>query len=286
MAEICAAYPSAGSVYHWAAQLVPKEYSPICSYACGALNFLGNAAGDASFASAFATFLSSSYVASGLDEIPGNQQVFVSIMILLLWSVLNVFRIDHVGWINNIAAFIHISSIFIVIISLAVAPPLHATADYALTKSYNDTGFISSNYVSLLGFTAAFFTFTGYEASAHMAEETSNSSISAPRGLINTCLATGLGGSTLLLALLFATPNVALVIDGPTGNAAAEIFVSCGNPLGAVLCWLVVINLFFAGISSVTVTARITFALCRDNAFPYRSTSSLLFSYHYQYIII
>ena len=104
-----------------------------------------------------------------------------------------------------------------------------------------------------------------------MAEETSNSSVSAPKGLINTCLATGIGGVTLLIALLFATPNVASVIDGPTGNAATEVFVSCGPKLGAALSWLVLINLFFAGVSSVTVTGRITYALCRDNAFPYSS---------------
>lgn len=130
--------------------------------------------------------MSSSYVASGLPAINGPTQVFIAIAILLLWSVLNIFRIDHVGWINNIAAVIHIFSIVFVIISLAVAPPVHATAS-VLRESYNGTGFANGGYVSLLGFTAAFFTFTGYEASAHMAEETANSSVSAPRGLINTC---------------------------------------------------------------------------------------------------
>ncbi len=32
MAEICSAYPSAGSVYHWAGQLVPQRLTPIMSY--------------------------------------------------------------------------------------------------------------------------------------------------------------------------------------------------------------------------------------------------------------
>ena len=125
------------------------------------MNFLGNAAGDASFASAFSIFLNSSYVASGLPEINSSDQVFISIAILLFWSVLNVFRIDHVGWINNLAAFIHISSIIIVIVCLAVAPPVHASASYALGYSYNGTGFASTNYASLIGLCSAFFTFTG-----------------------------------------------------------------------------------------------------------------------------
>lgn len=54
MAEICSAYPSAGSVYHWAGMLANKEWAPFSSYFCGWFNFIGNAAGDASFAFGFA----------------------------------------------------------------------------------------------------------------------------------------------------------------------------------------------------------------------------------------
>ena len=65
MAEICAAYPSAGSVYHWSAQLVPVQYAPLASYICGWFNFLGNAAGDASFAFFFAQYFNSAIAVSG-----------------------------------------------------------------------------------------------------------------------------------------------------------------------------------------------------------------------------
>jgi hypothetical protein len=47
MAEICSAYPAAGCVYNWAAQLSPAKHAPLASYACGWLNFCGNMAGDA-----------------------------------------------------------------------------------------------------------------------------------------------------------------------------------------------------------------------------------------------
>ena len=36
MAEICSAYPSAGSVYHWAGQLTPKKWGPLAAYVTGA----------------------------------------------------------------------------------------------------------------------------------------------------------------------------------------------------------------------------------------------------------
>ena len=54
MAEICSSYPSAGSVYHWAGMLAPPEWAPAASYLCGWFNFLGNAAGDSSYAYGFA----------------------------------------------------------------------------------------------------------------------------------------------------------------------------------------------------------------------------------------
>eukprot|EP01032_Pedospumella_encystans_P027426 gene27426-30999_t len=113
MAEICSAYPSAGSVYHWSAQLVPVKYAPLASYVCGWFNFVGNAAGDSSFAYFFAQFLNSAIKVSGgnpyFDDVTDNEDntVGISIAILLVWSLLNVFRVDQVGWINNVAAFLH-----------------------------------------------------------------------------------------------------------------------------------------------------------------------------------
>jgi amino acid transporter len=44
--------------------------------------------------------------------------------------------------------------------------------------------------------------------------------------------------------------------------------VVCGNRVGLALTNVVVTTLFFAGMSSLTVTSRIGFALARDGAFP------------------
>lgn len=270
MAEICSAYPSAGSVYHWAAMLVPPEWAPIASYTCGWANFLGNAAGDASFANGFGSFLSAALVSSGYDAITPKGQVGTSIAFLLIWSFLNFFRIDRVGWVNNLAALVHTASIIITIVAVLAMPSKLSSGSFVFGGYYNDTGFESHSYVGALAITTALFTFAGYEASAHMAEETGNSDTSAPKGIIYTCLATGIGGVGLYLSLLFATTDIEAALNGTTGNAAADVFtLACGSTMGSALTWLVVINLFFAGVSSVAVTGRITYALTRDNAFPF-----------------
>ena len=113
-----------------------------------------------------------------------------------------------------------------------------------------------------------------------MAEETKGSAVAAPSGIIWTVFATGFGGFAYILALCYATTDFSLITtteqaDDPstpflTSSAAVNVFInSCGWECGAGLTWLVVINLFMAGIASVAVTGRITFALLRDRAFPY-----------------
>jgi amino acid transporter len=64
-AEICSVFPCAGSVYHWSGVLAPKPYSLISAYWTGLFNWLGNVAGDASFAFIFAQFVSAALVTGG-----------------------------------------------------------------------------------------------------------------------------------------------------------------------------------------------------------------------------
>jgi amino acid transporter len=276
MAEICSAYPSAGSVYHWSAQLVPAEYAPLASYICGWFNFVGNAAGDASFAYFFAQFLNSAIAVSGgnvyYDDQTDNEDntVGVSIAVILVWSLLNIFRVDQVGWINNLAAFCHAGGIIVIIIALLSIPEHLNSSEFVFTKYVNETGFENKSYVVVIGLLTGMYSFAGYEASAHMAEETGSATTAAPKGIINTVLATGVGGIAYALALLYSTTDIQAAVTGPTSEAATNVFISsCGSQWGQALTWIVLINLFFAGISSVAITGRITFSLMRDNAFPY-----------------
>lgn len=65
LAEICGAYPSCGSVYHWSAQLVPAKYSALVSYAVGWLNLLANSTSDAIQAFFFANHLNAAIIVNG-----------------------------------------------------------------------------------------------------------------------------------------------------------------------------------------------------------------------------
>jgi amino acid transporter len=270
MAEICSAYPSAGSVYHWSAQVVPERYSALWSYITGWFNYLGNSAGDAAFAFSFAQQLNAAIKVSGGSAYSPQETVGVAIAITLVWSLCNIFRVDQVGFLSNWAAFSQCAVVLILLVAVLAVPNELATTHYVFTTFYNSTGFENKSYVVCLGLLTSIFSFTGYEASAHMAEETTNSRIVAPRGIIMTCLATGLCGLLLILGMLYSTPDVEYILQGPTESAAVNVFLlQCGSKWAQALSWLVVYVLFFAGVSSVAVTGRITYALMRDKAFPH-----------------
>ena len=161
MAEICSAYPTAGSVYHWSGQLAPKKYAPLASYWTGISNWLGNSAGDASFAFFFAQLLSAALPLSGLSELSNDDQVGVAIAVLLIWSLLNFFRIDSVGWLANLAAFIQIGTTIAIVASLLVMAPTLNSAQFVFFDWENDTGFSNHAYVACIGLLFPIWGITG-----------------------------------------------------------------------------------------------------------------------------
>ncbi|CAF0949281.1 unnamed protein product [Adineta steineri] len=275
LAEICSVYPSAGSVYHWSGMLVPLRYAPLASFTCGWFNFFGNVAGDAAFASGFATMVNTAVVLNGKSSLNTGEQVGIAIAITFVWTLINTLRIDKQGWINNIAAFFQISSVIIIVIVLLVMAPERATATDVFTSTYKNTEF-SFGYVYCIGILSTLFIFSGYEAGAHLAEETRGATRAAPRSIVGTCVCSAIFGIVYLLALLFVIPDVTTFMsansgDNETINLAVAVFQSVLPHEGGALALtiLLIVNLHFAGTSSMTVTSRIGFAMARDGIFPF-----------------
>jgi len=67
---------------------------------------------------------------------------------------------------------------------------------------------------------------------------------------------------SLIIVFCLVTVDLSRVVNddesygGPcTGNAAVNLFIaSAGKEWGQAMAWLILINLFFAGVSSVAVT--------------------------------
>ncbi|CAF1989261.1 unnamed protein product [Rotaria magnacalcarata] len=273
LAEICSVYPSAGSVYHWAGQLVPVKHAPLASFICGWFNFLGNFAGDVAFASGFATIVNAAIIMGGNDSLNIGAQVGIGIGITFVWAVQNALRIDQQGWLNNFAVFFQLGSAITIVVVLFSMAPERATARDVFTSTYNGTGF-SFPYVCVISILSTLFSFSGYEAGAHLAEETRGASRAAPKGIVGTCICSAITGFVYLLALLFSIPDINNFIMNNSGDNSTQSFTTdayqAAVPYAGALALtiLLIINLYFAGMSSLTVTTRIGFAMARDGVFP------------------
>ncbi|WP_280702173.1 amino acid permease [Kitasatospora sp. GP82] len=268
MAEICSSYPTAGGLYYWAAKLAPSR-GPAWAWFAGYFNFLGQVAVTAGvdFGAAFFTnaFLELQW---GLSVTPAHT-VLIFAVILLLHGLLNTRGVRLVAVLNNVSVWWHLFGVLVIVGALALLPAHHASASFVFTHFVNGTGFHSSFYVAMLGLLLAQYTLTGYDASAHMTEETQDAARSGPKGIVNSVLVSLVAGWILLLGITFAIQDYSGAVDSPTGVPPAQIFLDALGGSGAKLLLLIVIGAqFFCGMASVTANSRMIYAFSRDGALP------------------
>jgi amino acid transporter len=146
---------------------------------------------------------------------------------------------------------------------------------FVFTEHFNRSGFSGSSngglgfwfYVLPLGFLLTQYTITGFDASAHVSEETKGASTAAAKGLWRSIFYSALGGWILLLSFLFAATNVDAV-NSQNGFSGA-IFQSALTPFFfKTVIVISTIGQFFCGMSCVTSMSRMTYAFSRDRALP------------------
>ena len=182
------------------------------------------------------------------------------------------------GWINNLAALIQILSIIAVIITILVMSPRRSSAYDVFVSTNNDTGF-GFAYVCLIGILPTLFSFSGFDAAGQLSEETKNASKKAPLAIIGTCGLAALIGFVYLLSLMFATGDLTgLTQNQSNPSATVQIFQMSTSPaVSLIFTILLIINLFFAGMSSTTACSRITYAMARNRVFPYSERLAMIF---------
>ena len=268
MAEVCSSYPTAGGLYYWSAKLA-RSNGAAWSWFTGWFNFLGQVAVTAGIdygAALFTTaFLDMQW---NFAATPGHMLLVFGV-ILLLHGLLNTLGVKLVALFNQVSVWWHVLGVAIIVAVLAFWPSHHASASFVFTKFVNNTGFHNSFYVALLSLLLAQYTFTGYDASAHMTEETKDAAVSGPRGIVNSILVSLVAGWVLLIGVTFAIKNYDGALSSKTGVPPVQIFIDAIGVTGAKLLLLIVIGAqFFCGMASVTANSRMIYAFSRDGALP------------------
>src|SRR6478672_7269473 len=268
MAEVCSAYPTAGGLYFWAGR-VARRNKRVWAWYVGWFNFLGEVAVTAAIDyGAAVTWMAMLNLIWGVSVSPTS--VFVAyVVILLLHGILNTFGVSLVRLLSDVSAWWHLVGVAIIVLALTFVPDRHQSLAWTFTEFRNETGWTSSVYAVLIGLLLAQYTYTGYDASAHVAEETKNASVAAPKGMVRSVWVSILAGWVLLVAVTAAIQDYRAERNSATGLPPAQIFIDAtGRTLGIFLLFICAVAQFFCGMASVTANSRMSYAFSRDGALP------------------
>lgn len=132
-------------------------------------------------------------------------------------------------------------------------------------------------YIFFCGLLMSQWCYTGYDASAHMSEETKNAAWSGPMGIISCIVLTFAFGLSYIVSILASIVDYNNTTGGPFAlsyNPAAQIFWDAfetvkGNGRLSLGFWIIpLLAQFFCTLSSVTSNSRMLYAFSRDDAVP------------------
>lgn len=300
MAEVASSYPTAGGLYYWSAKLAPQSGGSAAgwSWFVGWFNLVGQVAVTAGIDFGLATFVQA--FLNYLFGYPLDPPYLILIygIVLAIHALLNTFGIRIVALLNDVSVWWHLVGVgAIVLVTVVLNQHPRTDLGTVFTTFVDRTGSTPENpwpgpmvggialYVMLIGLLNAQYTLTGYDASAHMSEETHNADTAAPKGIIWSVIISVIFGFILLVAMnVGITPDAAFQVTNADGTTSmvngydhafsalvppAQIWIDAvGETGGLIVLFLVIGAQFYCGMSSVTANSRMIYAFARDGAIP------------------
>ena len=284
MSELVSKYPTAGGIYYWSSDLGGKAWG----WFTGWFNLIGLVGVTASVIYASAFFLNSllglyaldlGFINFGDSEHILSETFALFALLLTIHSLINIYSSPLVARFNNISVWWHVLGVAVIVGILVIVPDQHQSVDFVFTERINNSGFTDASvsggffwfYVLPLGFLLTMYTQTGYDASAHISEETKGAALGAAKGVWRSVFWAGVIGWIVLLAITFAATHVGAVNAGKSYGAgsALEIFTSSlGSGSAKTVILIATIGQLFCGMACLTSASRMCYAFSRDRAVP------------------
>ncbi|MGE0307271.1 MAG: amino acid permease [Acidimicrobiia bacterium] len=280
MGEICSTYPTAGGLYFWSAKLA-RTNGAKWSWFTGWFNFIGQVGVTASVDYALANYVIRLINLYGDD--PANDPIIklkavpifiVFLIVLAAHGLLNTFGVHLVKKLGDISVWWHVFGVLVIVVVLLAGPDHHQGVSYLFDYQNNSSwhGGISTIYVFFLGFLLAQYTITGFDASAHVSEETVGARTSAPKAIVRSIYVSVIAALLMNWAFLLAMPDEEGIESkiGAIGiTAPVDLFaMTLGSFSTKLLVLIATLGQFFCGMACVTANSRMIYAFSRDGGLP------------------
>jgi amino acid transporter len=192
--------------------------------------------------------------------------------VLISHGVINTFGVHVLKYLNNTSILLHSVGVTSLAIAVLAKAPTHQSAKFVFATFYDGTGDpgwsvrASPAYVAACGALMSQYTLTGFDASAHLSEETRKASWSAPIGVISSVGFSSLFGFFVICSFLFSIQNFDNTVNSVRfGQPVLQIFDDIFGDDGAVvLMCLIMLCVWHCGLFSLTSNSRMMFAFARD----------------------
>jgi amino acid transporter len=305
MAEIASAYPTAGGLYYWAFRLGGREWA----WSCAWLNLIGQITITAGIDIGAATYLTglltnalgipSETAVPILGPVNGwNFWLAVMIALMVPQVLINLRGLRLISMMSHFSVVWHIAGVTILALLLTFAGQYHNGWRFLLSTEHPAIAMTAMTsfavgpltvpslvmkipgarelysagpyaFTFMLGMLQAQWTYTGYDASAHMAEETYLARMNSAWGVFLSVAVSAVVGYVALLALTNAIPpgRIADAVNDP--YPVLYIVRSALNPFFANLIAVIIAGaMWLCGLASITSMARVCFAFGRDGGLP------------------
>jgi amino acid transporter len=265
MAELASSMPTSGAMYHWSCLLGGKGWGWFTAW----FNIVGQLAALAGIDYGCALFVTP---LTGLAPTPANV-LSVYAAILLSHAVINHVGIRLVAWLNDFSVTVHVVGVFAIVGAVWLFAPKQPIGFFFSRVTSNTQGW-PYWWAFVVGLLQAQWTFTGYDASASVSEETVDPRRRVPWGIVMAVVVSSVVGYLLLIALTLAIKDIPSVLNARDARgheipAVIAILTSAlGQRAGGLVTALAAMAMWFCGLSAVTWTSRVIYAFARDEGMP------------------
>jgi amino acid transporter len=271
MGQIASAFPTAGGLYHWAAILGGRGWGWVTAwFNLAGLATLLVAVNVGTFQFALGVF----------DPEIKPDKLTQFIMVALITA--SQAAINHLS-IRVTRVLTDFSGYWILLVSIVLtAALLIAAPELDVTRLWTFSNFSdlpgdepvwprtdSLLWLFALGFLLPAFTITGFDASAHAAEETVGATRHVPQGIVQSVLIAGVFGWAMLCAVVLAMRDLPAVAEKGDKGFMFTLTDVLPGWLALGLGGGIVIAQYLCGLATITSGSRMAFAFARDGGLPW-----------------
>lgn len=246
---------------------------------CIRFNLLGQVAVTTGITFGCAGLISTTATVNSGYKPTAGKTIGIYAALLISHATVNCFGVSLLRYLNNLSVILHSVGVSCFAIAILAKAPIHQSAKAVFATFYDGTGLTPSPgwsmraspaYVAVCGILMAQYTITGFDASAHLSEETHNAAWNAPLGVLMSVGVSAIFGFFLLISLLFSIQDFSTTVSSSVGQPVVQILVDIFGNSGAIaLMTLVIVCVWHAGLFSLTSNSRMMFGFARDGGLPH-----------------